>query len=50
MNKAWPMIPSGEILTERKEVSLVFDLENGNIQIISKIGFDNGKVQFHGDC
>ena len=49
MNKVWPMTPSGEVLTERKEEPFVSGLEKGNIRIISKIGFDNGKIQLRED-
>lgn len=50
MSKAWPIVPLGEILTERKEVPSADDLENGNIRIVAKIGFNDGKIILREDC
>ena len=45
MSKAWPMVALGEVLTERKEVPSSVDIESGNIRIVSKIGFNGGKIE-----
>lgn len=45
MNAAWPLVPLGEVLTERKEVPFYDDMETGKIPIIGKIGFNDGKIQ-----
>lgn len=45
MTKSWPMVPLGEILTERKEVPHPADIECGNIRIVSKIGFKEGEIE-----
>ncbi|MCL5291483.1 MAG: restriction endonuclease subunit S [Actinobacteria bacterium] len=49
MNVSWPEVPLGEILTERREVPPEAALFNGSIRIISKIGFDNGKIELRSD-
>lgn len=45
MSKTWPMVQLGEVLTERKEVPFPVDIESGNIRIVSKIGFNEGKIE-----
>ena len=45
MTKPWPMVPLGEVLAERKEVPFPADIESGNIRIVSKIGFKEGKIE-----
>lgn len=45
MSKAWPMVPLGEVLTERKEVPSSVDIETGITRIVSKIGFNEGKIE-----
>jgi len=39
------MVPLGEVLTERQEVPSAEALANGDIRIVSKIGFNDGKIQ-----
>jgi len=46
MGKNWPMVPLGEILTERRELLSIDSLVLGEIPIVAKIGFDDGKIQF----
>jgi type I restriction enzyme S subunit len=50
MNKAWPMVPLGEVLIERKEVPSAESLANGDIRIVAKIGFNDGKIQLRSGC
>jgi type I restriction enzyme, S subunit len=45
MNKQWPLVTLGEILTERQEVPSPDALAKGEIRILAKIGFDDGKIQ-----
>ena len=45
MNKAWPTVSLGEVLTERQEVPSTEALANGDIRIVAKIGFNDGKIQ-----
>lgn len=45
MSRAWPMVPLGDVLTERKEVPSSVDIETGTIRIVSKIGFNEGKIE-----
>lgn len=49
MSKAWPMLPLGEILTERREVPSVEALAKGEIRIVAKIGFNDGKIQLRNE-
>jgi type I restriction enzyme S subunit len=44
------MTPLGEILTERKELPSAYDIENGNIRIVAKIGFNDGKIILRSEC
>jgi type I restriction enzyme S subunit len=44
MSKAWPMVPLGEVLTERQEVPSVEALAKGDVRIVGKIGFNDGKI------
>lgn len=44
MNNGWEVIRLGEILTERQEEPPPEMIANGNIQIIAKIGFNEGQV------
>lgn len=39
------MVPFGEVLTERQEVPSTEALANGDMRIVSKIGFNVGKIQ-----
>lgn len=45
MSKKWPIVPLGEILTERQEVPPTDALAKGEIRILAKIAFDDGKIQ-----
>lgn len=45
MSEAWPMVRFGEVLTERQEVPSTDALANGDIRIVAKIGFNDGKIQ-----
>lgn len=49
MSKSWPMVPLGEVLTERKETPDSSDIVAGKIKIISKIGFNDGLIQLRSD-
>ena len=49
MTNAWPMVPLGEILTERQQVPSTEGLENGEIRVVAKIGFEGGKIQLRAD-
>jgi type I restriction enzyme S subunit len=49
MNKSWPPTPLGDVLRERREVPSTQSIEIGEIRIISKIGFDTGKIEFRSD-
>ncbi len=46
---SFPMVALGEVLTERKEVPSSYDLANGKLRIVSKIGFNDGKIQLRDD-
>lgn len=46
MSKAWPRVRLEEVLTERHEVPNADELALGNVRIVSKIGFNDGKIQF----
>jgi type I restriction enzyme S subunit len=45
MTEAWPMVPLREVLTERREVPSAEALAKGEIRIVAKIGFNDGKIQ-----
>lgn len=45
MNKAWPIVSLGEVLTERQEVPSTEALTKGDIRIVAKIVFNDGKIQ-----
>ena len=44
MNVAWPYVPLGQILSERREVPSDKALIAGEIPIIEKIAFDEGRI------
>jgi type I restriction enzyme, S subunit len=50
MKATWPATPLGEILTERQEQPTADLLANGEIRIVEKIGFNDGRIQFRSDC
>jgi type I restriction enzyme S subunit len=43
------MVPLGEILTERQEVPAPDALANGDISIVAKVGFNDGRIQLRTD-
>jgi type I restriction enzyme S subunit len=45
MTEPWPMVRLGEVLTERQEVPSTKALASGDIRIVAKIGFNDGKIQ-----
>jgi type I restriction enzyme S subunit len=45
MSKHWPTAKIGDVLTERRETPSVEDLSLGCVRIISKIGFDTGRIE-----
>jgi type I restriction enzyme S subunit len=49
MSNKWPEVPLGEILTERKEIPDAGALASGEIPIVSKIAFKDGKIQLRAD-
>ncbi len=49
MNPKWPMVPLGEVLTERQEFPLSEDLASGRMRIVGKISFDTGQIQLRTD-
>jgi len=49
MNMLWQSILLGEILTERQEVPSAGALASGEIRIVAKISFNDGKIQLRAD-
>lgn len=49
MRNPWPSVPLGEILRERQEEPSAEALANGQIRIISKIGFNDGAIHLRED-
>ncbi len=49
MTNGWHEVPLGEVLTERQETPTPESLENGEISIVSKIGFKEGKIELRAD-
>ena len=45
MNKAWPIVSLGEVLTERQEIPSIEVLAKGDIRIVAKIGFNDGEIR-----
>ncbi|THJ14133.1 MAG: hypothetical protein CAF43_000480 [Nitrospira sp. CG24C] len=45
----WSLVPLGNILTERQEVPPDYALASGEIPIIAKIGFDDGRIQLRAE-
>jgi type I restriction enzyme, S subunit len=45
MKDAWPSVPLSEILDNRTDVPKSSDIANGNIKIVSKIGFKEGVIK-----
>ncbi|MGD0650332.1 MAG: restriction endonuclease subunit S [Verrucomicrobiia bacterium] len=49
MKHKWPNVPLGEVLRERQETPPADALASGEIRIVSKIGFNDGVIQFRAD-
>lgn len=49
MSKAWPKISLGDVLTERREVPDPGALATSAVRIVSKIGFNDGRIQLRAD-
>jgi type I restriction enzyme S subunit len=49
MTTGWKETFLGEVLTERKETPTPESLENGEVSIVSKIGFNQGKIELRSD-
>ena len=45
MRSPWPLIPLGDMLTERQETPLPAALIRGEIPIVAKVGFEDGQIQ-----
>ena len=45
MSKTWPILLLGELLKERQEIPSTEALAKGEIRIVAKIGFNDGKIQ-----
>jgi len=43
--KSWPVVKLSEVLNERREVPDAEALSRGDIKIVSKIGFENGRAE-----
>ncbi len=44
MTNGWQEVLLGDVLTERRETPSAESLENGEVSIVSKIGFNEGKI------
>jgi type I restriction enzyme S subunit len=44
MTENWPIVTLGEVLTERQEIPSFETLAKGDIRIVAKIGFNDGKI------
>jgi type I restriction enzyme S subunit len=49
MTKGWQETLLGEVLTERKETPTAESLDSGEVSIVSKIGFNQGKIELRSD-
>ncbi len=49
MTTGWKETRLGEVLTERGEIPTSESLENGEVSIVSKIGFNQGKIELRSD-
>jgi len=49
MANGWPLIPLGDVLTERREIPSFENIETGEIGIVSKIGFDKGIIELRNE-
>lgn len=44
MKAAWPLVPLGQVLTERREAPSDIDLMTGGVRIVDKVSFHDGKI------
>ncbi len=44
MNNAWPVVPLGEFLAERRESPSDIDLLSGKTRIVDKVSFSDGRI------
>jgi type I restriction enzyme S subunit len=49
MSTDWPMVPLRDVLTERQETPSDYAIASGQISIVAKIGFNDGKIQLRND-
>ncbi len=49
MANGWPLTSLGEVLTERREIPSPDSIENGDISIVSKIGFNRGEIELRNE-
>jgi type I restriction enzyme S subunit len=49
MTNGWQEVLLGDVLTERRETPSPESLENGEVSIVSKIGFNEGKIELRTD-
>lgn len=49
MNNIWPQVPLGDVIIERNQTLSAEKIAAGKIKIISKIGFNTGKIEFRPD-
>ncbi|MCK6619103.1 MAG: restriction endonuclease subunit S [Calditrichaceae bacterium] len=49
MNNTWPQVPLGDVIIERNQTLSAEEIAAGKIKIISKIGFNTGKIEFRPD-
>jgi type I restriction enzyme S subunit len=49
MTNGWQEVLLGDVLTERRETPSPESLENGEVSIVSKIGFNEGKIELRAD-
>jgi type I restriction enzyme S subunit len=49
MTTGWKETFLGDVLTERRETPTPESLENGEVSIVSKIGFNQGKIELRSD-
>jgi len=50
MTNSWSLTPLGEVLTERREIPTPESIEMGEISIVSKIGFNEGKIELRSEA
>lgn len=50
MSEPWPSVRLGNVLVERREVPDAHNLTLGTMRIISKIGFDEGKIELRSEA